>query len=174
MNLQMSNFVKRQVGKPCQPCLKAKRLTFDSPIVSHTSTSVSLSILAAGIIIITFKIIIIISSRVPLRPWGLCSPDKKWPCAGQGQAAAGGTRTENEILKLGRYFHLFFRFYQKTNTLYEKAPKAHKRYIFILKIFGNRKLPSRIFETSFPLRPSSKLAVTLKSLEIHLNFCFLL
>ena len=170
MNLEMSNFVKRQVGKHCQPCLKAKRLTFNSPIVSHTSTSVSLSIL--GNIINTFKIIII--SRVPLRPWGLCSPDKKWPCAGQGQAAAGGTRTENEILKLGRYFHLFFRFYQKTNTLYEKAPKAHKRYIFILKIFVNRKLPSRIFETSFPLRPSSKLAVTLKSLEIHLNFCFLL
>ena len=160
MNLQMSNFVKRQVGKPCQPCLKAKRLTFNSPIVSHTSTSVSLSIL--GNIINAFKIIII--SRVPLRPWGLCSPDKKWPCAGQGQAAAGGTRTENEILKLSSYSHLFFRFSQKTNTLYEKAPKAHKRYIFILKIFGNRKLPSRIFEISFPLR-TSKQVVTLKSLE---------
>ena len=124
MNLQMSNFVKRQVGKPCQPCLKAKRLTFDSPIVSHTSTSVSLSIL--GNIINAFKIIII--SRVPLRPWGLCSPDKKWPCAGQGQAAAGGTRTENEILKLGRYFHLFLSL--KKLILFMRRHQKHTKDIF--------------------------------------------
>ena len=135
INLEISDFVIRQrqnhfLGKHCQ---LRQRDWHVWPLVNNCPQNVlSQRAIDSFTVDCTASIIFIFTFRLPFR--ALCSPNKKWPCAGQAALTRTSRELENEFLKQGpdsRVLHVIF---SETNIhdIYIKPVQLNKANIEII------------------------------------------